>query len=138
MGNCCKKRQNLVEKISEGSQSSSRSKKNSNQTKENHHLNNKKEVKTSKILILKDNLGSKEALVKGETNNQSIDSKIKIDKKQYKLYKEILLEYIEFRKILENSKKEEKIYIVKKSDNEQLIYLYNDIMNENDYEERKE
>ena len=137
MGNCCKKRQNLVEKISEGSQSSSRSKKNSNQTKENH-LNNKKEVKTSKILILKDNLGSKEALVKGETNNQSIDSKIKIDKKQYKLYKEILLEYIEFRKILENSKKEEKIYIVKKSDNEQLIYLYNDIMNENDYEERKE
>ena len=140
MGNCCKKRPNLnlEDKISQGSQPSNRSRENTNKTKEKN-LNNKKDVKTS-IMILKNNrgdLGSREALKKSETNSHSNDSVIKIDKKQYKLYKEILLDYIEFRKKLEISSKEEKIYIVKKSDNEQLIYLYNAIINENDYEERK-
>ena len=141
MGNCCKKKQeNLTDKVIR-SIGSSNTQKGIDKTENDKKHNNKKGID---ILILKENLGSKEPLQKdknsskSDTSNDTSKRLIKYEKKRLDEYKNILEKYIELRKKLE-TKSKENIYIVEENDTIELIKLYNSIQkqrnNENDIEE---
>ena len=138
MGNCCKKKQKLTEKVS-GSIESSSTEKGIDKTGNDKKKDTKK--KGIDVLKLKDNLDSREFLNKDKNRNKSNISNnsskelTKNEKKKLDEYKKIVEKYIEFRKKLEAKSKED-IYIVQEDDTIELIKLYNSINqqinNEND------
>ena len=142
MGNCCKKRiNNLVDKISLESQSKRESKKSNKSTDKNP----KEKYENYTMLILGQNKRNKnpeshERPLLLRKKNDYIINKAKeklesIDEKVLKNYEVILLNYIKFRKEIEFKCEKEKIYVVKKSDNEDLISLYNEIINNENNDE---
>ena len=143
MGNCCKKRLLFTDKLSSTFPKRTESD-NSKKTSENINNNekNKKEIsnlKENNILILNKNLqsGSKDILLhvnKNSKENKKNEEDIHIDQKQFKNYKDILTNYLDFRKKIDNKCEEKKIYVVPKDDNNELISLYNEIVRSKDYD----
>ena len=140
MGNCCKKRKSLVEIITSESQTSKESRKNEKSSDKNIKEKNENNYKKEKIndLILKENRmkvpESEEKFIsvkKVDVININKKEKSKyINQKLLNEYKDILTNYIKFRKNIELKCEEKNIYVIKKSDNEQLIGLYNQIKSE--------
>ena len=129
MGNCCKKKQKLTEKV-RGSIESSSTEKGIDKTGNDKKKDTKK--KGIDVLKLKDNLDSREFLNKDKNrsksniSNNSSKELTKNEKKKLDEYKKIVEKYIEFRKKLE-TKSKENIYIVQEDDTIELIKLYNSI-----------
>ena len=141
MGNCCKKRLNLVEKISKKYQNTEE-KTSKSETKKNNE-ENVTEKKNKDILILTKNIknnkapeSEEESLTKKDLINVNINfqRKEKFDEKKFKEYKNILSSYIKFRDKIESVCNKEKIYVVKNNDNELLIGLYNEVTKEREEE----
>ena len=121
MGNCCKKKTNLTDKISISSKSSNTKKENNITEKD------KKKTKGVDILILKDNDPGTREHLKADNNGFNTSKNLsKYEKKKLDEYKIILDKYIEFREKLE-SKSKENIYVVKENDTIDLVKLYNSI-----------
>ena len=117
MGNCCKKRLNLVEKISKKYQNTEE-KTSKSETKKNNE-ENVTEKKNKDILILTKNIknnkapeSEEESLTKKDLINVNINfqRKEKFDEKKFKEYKNILSSYIKFRDKIESVCNKEKIY----------------------------
>ena len=139
MGNCCKKRlESLKDKISSNGTNRRESNTNSKKTNENESLNYKEK---NNIMILKDNQpsDSKEMFLyknkKKRNGDEKEERESKIDKKKFKEYKDILRKYLDFRKIINDKCKIEKIYVIEKDENDELISLYNNIIEERNNEE---
>ena len=139
MGNCCKKRlESLKDKISSNGTNRRESNTNSKKTNENESLNYKEK---NNIMILKDNQpsDSKEMFLyknkKKRNGDEKEEKESKIDKKKFTEYKDILRKYLDFRKIINDKCKIEKIYVIEKDENDELISLYNNIIEERNNEE---
>ena len=141
MGNCCNKKKYLVDRITSENNSKGS---NTNTNKTSDKKKDKKEKKqnsteSEKKLILKENrkynpdsydilIPKKKKDMNQKKENTELTGK---NKKIYDEYKDILLSYIKFREKIELECIEEKIYILQKIDNEELISLYNQIINQN-------
>ena len=139
MGNCCKKRlESLKDKISSNGTNRRESNTNSKKTNENESLNYKEK---NNIMILKDNQpsDSKEMFLyknkKKRNGDEKEERESKFDIKKFKEYKDILQKYLDFRMIIDDKCKIEKIYVIEKDENDELISLYNNIIEERNNEE---
>ena len=144
MGNCCKKKL-LTERIETVSKTSNENtSKSGGEGKGNKEKNNESNENPKKydLLLLKDNIASSEKQLnrpKKKSNKNEVEIKLEEkDKKKFKEYKDIMVNYIDFRKKLEKIGKEEKIYVVEYTNIEELISLYNEIIKEMDSENNNE
>ena len=144
MGNCCKKKL-LTERIETVSKTSNENtSKSGGEGKGNKEKNNESNENPKKydLLLLKNNIASSEKQLnrpKKKSNKKEVEIKLEEkDKKKFKEYKDIMVNYIDFRKKLEKIGKEEKIYVVEYTNIEELISLYNEIIKEMDSENNNE
>ena len=143
MGNCCKKKL-LTERIETVSKTSNENtSKSGGEGKGNKEKNNESNENPKKygLLILKENIPSSEIPLRPKKKDNKNEVEIKLeekDKKKFKEYKDIMVNYIDFRKKLEKIGKEEKIYVVEYTNIEELISLYNEIIKEMDSENNNE
>ena len=139
MGNCCNKKKLQQNQTSENKDNKNQDILNINKGGGKNFEEKEEENKNKVSLndIDDNNIDSKTILKKKgkhEEKNSSNHYIFKKNSKEKKKYEKILLNYLLLHEQILNNTKDLKLYIINKKDNEDIIYLYNEVIKNEDYQ----